>query len=400
MNKDEKLALQRMLVGHFIEKIPENCTKSVVYIMQGDGVYERRKNRIGTFVTKIADANIPGLGDDLEIGWELTVPRIPVSLLGTAIAFFRKVYTMHRSEAFVQFFYDTDTNEYLLHCPKQSVSGASVKFDRDIEFETSARILVMEIHSHGNMGAFFSGTDDKDEKDDRFYGVVGKVTDFFPQMKLRLSMGGYITEVDIDDIFDIDEEMYHAETFPDDWPAKIEKKKEEKRGKRKGKDLVVYSGRNGTQDDLFAGKDALGTPFGATSDQNMNDLYNKYLSGDHLYSSHDIVKDDEDDFFVQKDGKYWHVVHGKSGETWTEVDKNEISQQLYGRFAEEGNDLWSKEEASLEEDELERYNHRCDEWLRNIEKEDGVKEWLGRNRIPANDSPDFQHAGDWRNHKF
>lgn len=418
MDKGEKLALQRLLVGHFIESIPNDCTKSVAYVMQGDGVYERRKNRLGIFVTKVATVEIPGLDSTLDDGWELAVPKVPASMLGTAIAFFRKVYSLHHSEAFVQFFYDTDTKDYLLYCPKQVVSGASVKFERDASFETPSRILVMEIHSHGSMSAFFSGTDDKDEKDDRFYGVVGNVTDYFPQMKLRLSMGGYVREVDVDDIFDIDEEMYHAESFPEDWPTRVEKKKEEKKGKRKGKDMVVYSGRNHgrRQAELF-GEDALGTPFvGADieDDRRMNDLYSKYLDGNHLCSQHNFVRDDDnsDDEYVRKDGKYWHVTRDGNEETWVEVDKNRVSErlyeQVYGRFDEEGNDLWVPNEVEAEASEMERYNQRCDEWLKEIEKETNVPtderiqcppSTFERHQIPTCDSPDFPY-GDWKNWKF
>lgn len=419
MDKGEKLALQRLLVGHFIERIPDDCTKGVAYVLQGDGVYERRKNRLGTFVTRIATVEIPGLDSTLDDGWELAVPKVPVTLLGTTIAFFRKVYSLHHSEAFVQFFYDTDTKDYLLYCPKQVVSGASVKFERDASFETPSRILVMEIHSHGSMSAFFSGTDDKDEKDDRFYGVVGNVTDYFPQMKLRLSMGGYVREVDVDDIFDIDEEMYHAESFPEDWPTRVEKKKkEDKKGKRKGKDLVVYSGHDlgqRRQAELF-GEDALGTPFGADADDDthMTDLYRRYFDGDHLYSPHSVVKDDDDgDEYVRKDGKYWHVTRNGSEETWVEVDKNRVSErlyeQLYKRFDEEGNDLWVPDEIETEAAEMERYNQRCDEWLKEIEEETKVptderiqrpSSTFERHQIPTCDSPEFPHSGDWRNLKF
>jgi PRTRC genetic system protein A len=416
MDKGEKLALQRLLVGHFVEKIPDDCAKSVAYVMQGDGVYERRRNKLGTFITKIASVEVPGLDSILEDGWELTVPKVPVSLLGTAIAFFRKVYSLHHSEAFVQFFYDTETKDYLLYCPKQVVSGASVKFERDASFETPARILVMEIHSHGSMSAFFSGTDDRDEKDDRFYGVVGNVTDYFPQMKLRLSMGGHTREVDVDDIFDIDEEMYHAESFPEDWPARVEKKKDEKKGKRKGKDMVVYGrGVGDKQVELF-GEDALGTPFGkdATDDQYMNDLYSKYLGGDHLCSPHNFVHDDDDKGdYVRKDGKYWHVTRNGNEETWVEVDKNKVSERLYeslyGRFDGEGNDLWAPDEVAMEEFEMERYNQRCDEWLKEVEREDKVStderiqrpsSTFERHQIPTCDSPEFPSADDWRNWKF
>lgn len=421
LDKAGKLALQRLMTGHFVEKIPDDCTKSVVYVMQGDGLYERRRNKLGVFVTRIAAIDIPGLDDAMEEGWELNVPPIPVSLLGSVVAFFRKVYKMHRSEAFVQIFYDTATEEYVMECPKQTVSGASVKFERNPDFETPSRVFVLEIHSHAGMGAFFSGTDDRDEKEDRFYGVVGKVDEHFPQMKLRLIVGGRVRDVDVDDLFDTDEEMYHKETFPDDWPTRIEKRKEEKKGKkwrrdkrtaRGQEDLVVYSGR---QAELF-GEDALGTPY----DQNaeMEALYEKYLSGDYLASSYENFMEDGDEVvtkdgqeLVKKDGKYWHVTRGKNGEMWTEVNRDEVSNKLYGdlrsRLAKDPDD-WTADDVLDEHDreqhELDEHNRRCEEWLRNVEKEEwGCGQLSGGHPVPAVDAPDypvFPHEADWRNRRF
>ena len=379
MNKIEKLALQKLMVGYYIESIPDDCTKNVVYVLQGDGVYERRKNRLGTFTTKIADVSVPGLNDDFENGWELTVPMVPISLLGTAIAFFRKVYTTHKSEAFVQFFYDEDTQEYLLHCPKQTVSGASVKFERDLEFETPSRILVMEIHSHGNMDAFFSGTDNHDEKDDRFYGVVGKVTDFFPTMKLRLNMGSYSYEVEVDDIFDTDEEMYHAETFPIDWPEKIEKIKIEKKGKKNKDGLTVFPGQ-GRQTNFFS-EDAFGTSFDPA------DLYNKYLSGDHLYSQYEcVIEDVDNESYVKKDGKFWHVIKDKAGDIWTEVGEDKA--------------LYQKEDES----ELDQHNQHCENWRKEIaeyrKEVENKQKKIENKQKKIEPTPYSNPRCDWKNWKF
>lgn len=230
----EKIALQKMMVGHFIESIPEDCSKKVVYVMQGNGVFEQRTNKLGVFVSKISSGDIPGLESNLEEGWVLTVPKIPITLLGTTVSFFRKIYSKHSSEVFVQFYFDTIKEEYIIHCPKQTVSGASVRYDNDEMFTDNTKILVFEIHSHGSMGAFFSGTDDGDEKADRFFGVIGHINDFFPDMKLRISIGGRKIDIDVGDIFDLEEDIYHAETYPQVWIDRIQKSNAVQ---------VVYSGR-------------------------------------------------------------------------------------------------------------------------------------------------------------
>ena len=85
-----KLALQKAMVGHYIESIPESNTKKINYVMQGDGLWQVRKNRIGTFYMHTAEANIPGLESTISEGWELNVPRIPLDLWKKTLAYIRK----------------------------------------------------------------------------------------------------------------------------------------------------------------------------------------------------------------------------------------------------------------------------------------------------------------------
>lgn len=296
MDEKKKIALQKIMVGHFIENVPEDCVKKVVYVMQGDGVYEQRINKLGKFTTRIAKLDIPGLESNLCEGWELNVPKIPVSLLGTTVSFFRKIYAEHSSEVFLQFYWDQDKEEYIVHCPKQTVGGASVRYENDEMFSDLNKILVFEIHSHGNMGAFFSGTDDRDEKADRFFGVIGNINKFFPDMKLRLSVGGSKVEVDVEDLFDLDEEIYHAETYPKDWAERISKAKVK----------VVNPGkfRRNRQVSMWEGEDP-----------EMMDLVSQFESKDHLYSQYECFKEEENDlssgYYVQEGDDLWFVHEGK-----------------------------------------------------------------------------------------
>lgn len=221
---EKKLALQKMLVGHFIEEIPENYSKKIAYVWQGNGVWEARKLPLGTFLTHIHKFEVPGLKRTYEEGWTLNVPKIPATLLDITLSFFREIYDKHSSEVFLQYFYDVEKEAYSLHCPQQTVGPGSVNYKRDTDYERG-KILVFEIHSHGSMGAFFSGTDDADEKDDRFFGVIGKVKQYYPELKIRLSVGGRRQEIDVEDIFDLDESNYHKESFPAEWVSRIKEKK-------------------------------------------------------------------------------------------------------------------------------------------------------------------------------
>jgi hypothetical protein len=65
---------------------------------------------------------------------------------------------------------------------------------------------VMDIHSHGSMGAFWSGVDDADEKrvtTERLFGVIGKVQQPVPEWKWRMRTRDGFIEFNIADIFDL-----------------------------------------------------------------------------------------------------------------------------------------------------------------------------------------------------
>jgi len=210
-----------MLVGHFIGEIPQKCDKPVVFVMCGDGLWEIRRNSIGIFRRRMTDVKVPGLPCGLSEGFDLAVPKMPLSLLWQAVAFFREVFSLHRSEAAVRAIYDRRRKKYFLDCPQQEVCAAHCHFDRSQTFEDS--VIVMEIHSHGLFSATFSQTDDRDEIADRFYGIVGKVEQLFPETCFRLSMGGEHITVGIHEIFNTKDDPMLCAKFPKDWMDRVSK---------------------------------------------------------------------------------------------------------------------------------------------------------------------------------
>ena len=54
---------------------------------------------------------------------------------------------------------------------------------------------VIDLHSHGAMGAGFSQTDDEDEQGLRIYGVVGRFDQDALQMSLRVGAYAYFAPV-------------------------------------------------------------------------------------------------------------------------------------------------------------------------------------------------------------
>lgn len=241
------LELEGMLVGHYIGQVPKGCGKPVVYVMQGNGLWEIRRNALGTFCRHATKARIPGLPRDLEEGFELSVPKIPLSLLWQAVAFFRKVYDLHKSEAIVRVAYDRKSKRYFLDCPPQQVNAAHCGFDRTKVPGNS--IIVAEIHSHGRLAAGFSSTDDSDELADRFYGIVGQVQDFFPQTCFRVSIGGKRLSVELEELFDVEHDPMLKAKFPSGWLDQVKEHKPLRfDGTRRHRnpvdeDLPLFSGR-------------------------------------------------------------------------------------------------------------------------------------------------------------
>ena len=92
-------------------------------------------------------------------------------------------------------------------------------------------LLVADVHSHNDMDAFFSYTDDKDEKETRLFGVIGNIREPLPNIQFRASSGNSSVEISLEDIFDLKQE------YPKAWLKQIKLKKFE---------LGNYSGRQGS----------------------------------------------------------------------------------------------------------------------------------------------------------
>lgn len=206
-----------MLCDHWIETPKQGFKKPINYVMAQNGCFEIRETPLGKMT--IRAEKIVGLQSQIEEGLELAIPEIPGSILSTTIDFFRAVYQERNgSEAFLQIFYNQEEQEYFLHCPPQQVSGMMVAFERNPELEAS-NTLVMDIHSHNSMPAFFSNIDNADEKEDRLYGVVGFLHQRIPQMEFRMGIAGRFVTLSGQDLFGSPEA---PTSWPKEWMERCE----------------------------------------------------------------------------------------------------------------------------------------------------------------------------------
>lgn len=183
--------------------------KAIAYIPSEDGnMYEIRNNTIGTFRAKAE--RIKGL-TRVKAGFTPALPLFPYTMLCEIIAFFR--YFADRKnvcEALVNVYWDNKNGEYVVKVPKQKVGSASV--DTILPDSGDDLVHVMDIHSHNFMKAFFSQTDDNDEKATRLYTVIGRLDKLFPDISTRISVGGKFVDIHPADIFE-----YPFDDFPNEW---------------------------------------------------------------------------------------------------------------------------------------------------------------------------------------
>ena len=142
--------------------------------------------------------------DGMEVDFLLDAPKIPGALLQEIITYFKRDPDR---EAAVQVFYDEKKRAYELYYPKQKAGAASVVFERNTAMEEE-KVLVMDVHSHNRMDAFFSGIDDRDEKGTRLYLVIGKIDTKKPAWCFRAGIAGHYKYLNLKDVFTMEGVTY------------------------------------------------------------------------------------------------------------------------------------------------------------------------------------------------
>lgn len=191
---------------HFLD-MAGNQAAVVNILVARDGLYEVRKTEIGVFSARTSYVHDL---DPWQEGFKPFLPPIPFDLLCQAVTFMKN----QKTECMVQFFWDRQVGEYFIHCPEQRVSAYTVDAGRD--GPEREHLLVLDLHSHASGKACFSSDDNKDEQETRLYGVVGRIGQFFPQIRVRISVGGNHHEIDPALIF---ESPWKG--FPRKWLEKV-----------------------------------------------------------------------------------------------------------------------------------------------------------------------------------
>jgi PRTRC genetic system protein A len=158
------------------------------YVLAGDGLWLEADNGILKARACLAPVPVRGL-PPAESLLELRHGRISAHLLSLAVAAFSARADL---EAYAAIAWDGQS--YRLVFPPQEGSCGAVTYE-------PVPGTVVGLHSHGRMGAFFSGTDDRDDQGFLVSVVVGKLDRLVPAAGARLCIYGYLAPADLREVF-------------------------------------------------------------------------------------------------------------------------------------------------------------------------------------------------------
>ncbi len=194
-----------------------------IYIITSDGIFKRHQLRGENRFVQIKVAAIPGYVETkVSEQWNfLPDGKIPYAIYEQVEEFFRQVIKTHGNaplEAMIFVLWNKEQG-YHLWVPKQTVAAASVSFDQSTLPPGSN--IVVNIHSHGHMSAFFSSTDDNNDKDTiQFSGVLGGFNRANVETKWRFNYRSIRYEAKLEDIFLAP--VKEAIPIPEEWINLVE----------------------------------------------------------------------------------------------------------------------------------------------------------------------------------
>lgn len=175
-----------------------------------NGIWEKRKTHVGEFVHCVSPITIPYLKEECKPSFMFSLPKLPVGVYTEVLRFFRDIYNNIKSEVYVGVFWNLEKKDYELYVPSQEVAGASITYERKSgPFIDTNLVHVMDIHSHANFGAGFSGTDTADEVSTKLFGVIGNVLGNV-SMAWRAGCNQKFVQMSFDEVFDTTSEAKYT----------------------------------------------------------------------------------------------------------------------------------------------------------------------------------------------
>lgn len=166
--------------GFGVPRVPDG--QSYAYLLAGNGVFKLAENAYLRALIPVAACKVAGL-PELAPVVQFCDPkmRLPRSLLRTILEHAQRLAVEQPREALyhIRLYQKHATVIY----PRQTGTAAHLAYAGGDEPG-----IVMDVHSHVQMRAFFSDTDNRDEQGFRLYAVLGRI---FTRPELALRVGVY-----------------------------------------------------------------------------------------------------------------------------------------------------------------------------------------------------------------
>ena len=157
------------------------------YLLGSNGLFIQAEGKLLAAQIPVAECEVRGLAP-LKPWVILRHGRIPQRCFDLALNYFLADTSRERYVAV------TWNEGYHLYAPVQTGEHARVQYE-------TGESVILDLHSHGEMKAWFSTQDNHDEQGLRLYGVVGKLGEI-PVVRLRVGVYGYHSPIAWGDVFD------------------------------------------------------------------------------------------------------------------------------------------------------------------------------------------------------
>lgn len=174
------------------DPLPECRLTGYDYVLAGNGIWKRARNRHVEACLPLSRLRIAGL-PDLRPSLRLLSGRVPGRLLWVALSDARERARLRPVEAMYHLYGEAD--KYRLVYPRQDSTAGHAAYQGGDD-----PAILLDLHSHCELGAFFSGTDNRDEAGFRFYGVMGQIF-ARPALSLRIGIYGDFWPVPVELLF-------------------------------------------------------------------------------------------------------------------------------------------------------------------------------------------------------
>jgi PRTRC genetic system protein A len=168
------------------------------YLFAGNGVFIRAIRPefevlmpIETFKQPIR--GLPSLAPQLKFNYH----KIPKEILLTIWEYSRSARNLEQELIETLFYLNYQDECWRLRLPNQFQGVSSCRPKQPYQE------ALLELHSHGNMPAFFSKADDTEENGFRIYAVIGKLKNNYPEIKVRIGLFDYFWNIPADFIFEL-----------------------------------------------------------------------------------------------------------------------------------------------------------------------------------------------------